>query len=324
MTELLDNIFPEEHGLGELGGELIRFPQALPEDPNPTNTHAQTSEEELRDASLGDPLKMYIRSIPSHLLTREEERRLGEKKDAGDEEAKRKLIEHNQRLVISIAMRYRRQGLSLMDLIQEGNLGLIRAVEKFDAGMGNKFSTYATNWIRQAIQRALAEHGTSGFRLPYHIGEQVKKVSSTQHQIFQETGKEPKPVEIAAEMDLTEKKVVDLLLLKDVVSLNVPIGEEDSTLADMIGDDNQNTESSAMEGTKKQALRAALESLDPRSREVIMRRLGLGNLEEETLQEVGNNFDVTRERVRQIEKTGLRDMRIALKEAGIVDIEDIL
>jgi RNA polymerase primary sigma factor len=260
-----------------------------------------------------DPLKLYVRQIGGGpLLTRSEERELARRKDAGDEAAKRQLIECNLRLVMSITRNYTKAGVPLLDLIQEGNLGLIRAVEKFDYRMGYKLSTYATWWIRQAVTRALADQGRT-IRLPVHVAEQVRRLLRGRRQLAQKLNREPTLQELAKETGLEESRITDLLeLVEDPVSLDTPVGDGESLYGDLIEDIN----SEAPHERTAQRLRAtelanALSILNPRMRRVLALRFGLDGASPQTLEEVGAGLGITRERVRQLESRALRELRLA-------------
>ena len=261
--------------------------------------------------ALDDPLKLYIRSIgDGRLLTREEERELARRKDAGDEFAKKRLIEANLRLVMSITRSYTRAGVPLLDLIQEGNLGLIRAVEKFDYRLGYKLSTYATWWIKQAVSRALADQGRT-IRLPTHVAERVRRLLRVRRQLAQKLSREPTPAELAKETGETEEKVVDLLgLVEDPVSLDSPVGDGESFFADLIEDvaSAQPDERTAMEHRHGE-LSKAIATLAPRMQRVLVLRFGLDGEGTRTLEDIGAELGVTRERVRQLESRALRELR---------------
>jgi RNA polymerase primary sigma factor len=258
-----------------------------------------------------DPLKLYVRQIgDGRLLTPSEERELARRKDEGDEDAKRKLIEHNLRLVMSITRSYTNASVPLLDLIQEGNLGLIRAVEKFDYRMGYKLSTYATWWIRQAVTRALADQGRT-IRLPVHVAEQVRKVLRARRILAQKLNRDPLLAEVAREAGFPERRVQQLLdLVEDPVSLETPVGDGESLFADMIEDVNaeQPAEATALV-LRRVELANALEQLNPRMRHVLAVRFGLDGRVPQTLEEVGAGMGITRERVRQLESRALRELR---------------
>jgi RNA polymerase primary sigma factor len=260
-----------------------------------------------------DPLKLYVRSIGGGpLLTRAEERELARRKDAGDDAAKRRLIEANLRLVMSITRNYTKSGVPLLDLIQEGNLGLIRAVEKFDYTMGYKLSTYATWWIRQAVTRALADQGRT-IRLPVHVAEQVRRVLRSRRQLAQKLNREPTLAELAHEAGLPETKVRDLLsLVEDPVSLETPVGDGESLYGDLIEDVNSDQpDERTAQRSQSTELAQALARLNPRMRRVLALRFGLDGETPQTLEEVGSALGITRERVRQLESRALRELRIA-------------
>ncbi len=266
---------------------------------------------DLTGPSADDPLKLYVRQIgDGRLLTPAEERELARRKDLGDEDAKRKLIESNLRLVMSITRNYTRADVPLLDLIQEGNMGLIRAVEKFDHTLGFKLSTYATWWIRQSISRALAEQGRT-IRLPVHVADQVRKVTKTRRLLGQKLNRDPSVEEIATEIEITPERVQELLdLVLDPVSLETPIGDGDSSVADLIPDLNADQpEEETSDRARSSELFDALARLQPRQRRVIIERFGLDGVRPRTLEEVGANLGITRERVRQLEARALRELR---------------
>jgi len=280
--------------------------QPLPEDDD---------SEERESAAAGnatqDPLKLYVRQIGNgRLLTPGEERELARRKDEGDEAAKRRLIECNLRLVMSITRHYTRAGVPLLDLIQEGNLGLIRAVEKFDYTLGYKLSTYATWWIRQAISRALAEQGRT-IRLPVHVADQVRRVTRARRTLGQKLNRDPSVEEIAEEAGFTMEKVTMLLeLVQDHVSLDTPIGDGESVISDLIQDHNAiEPEAVNADNARSTELAGALERLNPRQQRVLTERFGLNDGKPKTLEEVGVILGITRERVRQLETRALRELR---------------
>jgi RNA polymerase primary sigma factor len=259
-----------------------------------------------------DPLKLYVRQIgDGRLLTPGEERELARRKDLGDEAAKARLIECNLRLVMSITRNYTKAGVPLLDLIQEGNLGLIRAVEKFDYKLGFKLSTYATWWIRQAVTRALADQGRT-IRLPVHVAEQVRRAQRSRRHLAQKLNRDPTPEEIAKDSGFPVARVRELFdLIEDPVSLETPIGDGESSVADMIEDTNSEAPDTATNAQARSAeLAVALERLNPRMRHVVLRRFGLDGQAPQTLEEVGNDLGITRERVRQLETRALRELRM--------------
>ncbi len=259
-----------------------------------------------------DPVRMYLKEIGKiPLLTPEEELELAKRMSEGDEEAKRRMTEANLRLVVSIAKRYVGRGMLFLDLIQEGNLGLIKAVEKFDYTKGYKFSTYATWWIRQAITRAIADQART-IRIPVHMVETINKTIRVSRQLLQELGHDPSAEEIAAEMDMPVEKVRDILkIAQEPVSLETPIGEEeDSHLGDFIPDEDASEPSEAASfSLLREQLEEVLDTLAPREKKVLELRFGLVDGRTRTLEEVGKEFNVTRERIRQIEAKALRKLR---------------
>ena len=266
----------------------------------------------LDGVSVDDPVRMYLREIGKiPLLTYEEEAELAQQIVNGDEEAKQKLAESNLRLVVSIAKKYVGRGMLFLDLIQEGNMGLIKAVEKFDYNKGFKFSTYATWWIRQAITRAIADQART-IRIPVHMVETINKLIRTSRQLLQQNGREPTPEEIAKEMEISVEKVMEIQkIAQDPVSLETPIGEEDdSHLGDFIQDeDSPAPQDSAAHTLLREQLEEVMDTLTPREAMVLKLRFGLEDGKARTLEEVGKQFDVTRERIRQIEAKALRKLR---------------
>ncbi|MBO5543883.1 MAG: RNA polymerase sigma factor RpoD [Oscillospiraceae bacterium] len=279
----------------------------------------QVSDEELTDTdalmdsfATDDPVRMYLKEIGKvPLLTPEEEIELAQKMSDGDEDAKRRMTEANLRLVVSIAKRYVGRGMLFLDLIQEGNLGLIKAVEKFDYTKGYKFSTYATWWIRQAITRAIADQART-IRIPVHMVETINKTIRVSRQLLQELGHDPSAEEIAEQMDMPVEKVRDILkIAQEPVSLETPIGEEeDSHLGDFIPDEDASEPSEAASfSLLREQLEEVLDTLAPREKKVLELRFGIVDGRTRTLEEVGKEFNVTRERIRQIEAKALRKLR---------------
>lgn len=278
-----------------------------------------------KGVTIDDPVRMYLKEIGKiPLLSAEEEIDLAERMGAGEELAKRKLVEANLRLVVSIAKRYVGRGMLFLDLIQEGNLGLIKAVEKFDYTKGFKFSTYATWWIRQAITRAIADQART-IRIPVHMVETINKLIRVQRQLLQEHGRDPKPEELAKEMDMPEEKIREIMkIAQEPVSLETPIGEEeDSHLGDFIPDDDaQAPAEAAAYSLLKEQLEDVLDTLNEREQKVLKLRFGLDDGRPRTLEEVGKEFDVTRERIRQIEAKALRKLRHPSRSKKLKDYLD--
>ncbi|HOQ07696.1 MAG TPA: RNA polymerase sigma factor RpoD [Clostridiales bacterium] len=275
--------------------------------------------------SIDDPVRMYLKEIGKvPLLTAEEEVQLALAMEKGDKEAKRRLAEANLRLVVSIAKRYVGRGMLFLDLIQEGNLGLIKAVEKFDYRKGFKFSTYATWWIRQAITRAIADQART-IRIPVHMVETINKLIRVSRQLLQELGRDPTPEEIAKEMNMSVEKVREIMKIsQEPVSLETPIGEEeDSHLGDFIPDDDVPAPAEAAAFTLlKEQLLNVLDTLTPREEKVLRLRFGLDDGRARTLEEVGKEFNVTRERIRQIEAKALRKLRHPSRSKKLKDYLD--
>ena len=287
----------------------MELPHPLPEHADEAPQHEQ--DEAAAPKTTSDPLRLYVRQIgDGPLLTREEERELARRKDAGDEEAKRRLIEANLRLVMSITRHYTRAGVPLLDLIQEGNLGLIRAVEKFDYRMGYKLSTYATWWIRQSVSRAVASQGRT-IRLPLHVTDQVQRMTRTRRQLAQKLNREPTVDELAAGSGFTPARIAQLLeFVTDPVSLETPLGDGEALYGDLIEDTRSDRpDEKTVVNLRRRELTLALQSLDARLRRVLELRFGLTDSEPRTLEEVGDCLGITRERARQLEKRALLALR---------------
>ena len=321
-SEQFDRILDTLSGLNI---EVIKE-DAIPE----AELNAEPVEEEIdisvpEGISIDDPVRMYLKEIGKvPLLTADEEIELAQRMEQGDEEAKKRLCEANLRLVVSIAKRYVGRGMLFLDLIQEGNLGLIKAVEKFDYRKGYKFSTYATWWIRQAITRAIADQART-IRIPVHMVETINKLIRVSRQLLQEYGREPLPEEIAAEMGIPEDKVREIIkIAQEPVSLETPIGEEeDSHLGDFIPDDDAPAPAEAAAFTLlKEQLMSVLSTLTPREEMVLKLRFGLEDGRARTLEEVGKEFKVTRERIRQIEAKALRKLRHPSRSRKLKDSID--
>ncbi len=272
--------------------------------------------------NVDDPVRMYLKEIGKvPLLTWEEEIELAKKMEEGDERAKQQLAEANLRLVVSIAKKYVGRGMQFLDLIQEGNLGLIKAVEKFDYTKGYKFSTYATWWIKQAITRAIADQART-IRIPVHMVETINKVTRVSRQLLQELGREPQPEEIAAAMEIPVEKVREILkVAQEPVSLESPVGEEDdSHLGDFIKDENISTPAEAATLILlKEQIKAVMQDLSEREQQVLSMRFGLNDAPPMTLEQVGQYFNVTRERIRQIEAKALRKLRHPGRSKKLID-----
>lgn len=309
--EQIDDIYEQLHQMGiEIVPEATELEALERENGAPAEEDLDLSIPE--GVGIDDPVRMYLKEIGRiPLLTPEEEIELAKRMEQGDEEAKRRLVEANLRLVVSIAKRYVGRGMLFLDLIQEGNLGLIKAVEKFDYRKGYKFSTYATWWIRQAITRAIADQART-IRIPVHMVETINKLIRVSRNLLQELGREPTPEEIAKEMDIPVERVREIMkIAQEPVSLETPIGEEeDSHLGDFIEDEDALAPADAASYMLlREQLEEVLDSLTPRERKVLRLRFGLDDGRSRTLEEVGQEFGVTRERIRQIEAKALRKLR---------------
>ena len=333
----MDEVFERLAGLGtEIiseepdESELIKMDEEEVDDPemdaaiaeNPSAKEIDLESAVSKSVAVDDPVRMYLKEIGKvPLLTADEEVELAKRMEQGDEEAKRKLCEANLRLVVSIAKKYVGRGMLFLDLIQEGNLGLIKAVDKFDWTKGYKFSTYATWWIRQAITRSIADQART-IRIPVHMVETINKLIRISRQLLQEEGREPTPDEIAAEMGITVEKVREIQkIAQEPVSLETPIGEEeDSHLGDFIPDDDAPApaEAAAFSMLKDQ-LEEVLSTLTEREQKVLKLRFGIDDGRARTLEEVGKEFDVTRERIRQIEAKALRKLRHPTRRKKLED-----
>ena len=311
LPELADDIMPP---LEELN-EIEELPEEEMVDPNTL----------VDSFGIDDPVRMYLKEIGRiKLLTPEEEQEIAKKMAEGDEDARKRMSEANLRLVVSIAKRYVGRGMQLLDLIQEGNLGLMKAVEKFDYTKGYKFSTYATWWIRQSITRAIADQART-IRIPVHMVETINRVLRTSHSMVQKLGREPTTKEIADELHIEESKVEEVLkIAQEPVSLETPIGEEeDSHLGDFIPDDDAPVPAEAASQTLlKEQLADVLKTLTPREEKVLRLRFGLEDGRPRTLEEVGKEFNVTRERIRQIEAKALRKLRHPSRSKKLRDFLD--
>ena len=308
VSDVLDLI-----GTADMDNPTLSEMQAIEDEGLPADLdEPEALPEDVENAKLDDPVRMYLKVIGRiKLLTPEEEQEIAKKMAEGDEDARKRMSEANLRLVVSIAKRYVGRGMQLLDLIQEGNLGLMKAVEKFDYTKGYKFSTYATWWIRQSITRAIADQART-IRIPVHMVETINRVLRTSHSMVQKLGREPTTKEIADELHIEESKVEEVLkIAQEPVSLETPIGEEeDSHLGDFIQDDEASQPSEEASYTLlREQLEEVLSTLTPREEQVLRMRFGLTDGKPHTLEEVGKEFDVTRERIRQIESKALRKLR---------------
>ena len=319
--EFIDDFYKqaEDNDLEILGFQDDMIPEKVDDaddidtkDEDPDFFVSQSDDDILKGVNIDDPVRMYLKEIGKvSLLTANEEVELAKRMQEGDEDAKKRLAEANLRLVVSIAKRYVGRGMLFLDLIQEGNLGLIKAVEKFDYTKGFKFSTYATWWIRQAITRAIADQART-IRIPVHMVETINKLIRIKRQLLQELGRDATPEEIALEMEMEPEKVREILkIAQEPVSLETPIGEEeDSHLGDFIPDDEVQAPSDVATFTLlREQLSNVLHTLTDREQKVLRLRFGLDDGRARTLEEVGKEFDVTRERIRQIEAKALRKLR---------------
>ena len=308
VSDVLDLI-----GTADMDNPTLSEMQAIEDEGLPADLdEPEALPEDVENAKLDDPVRMYLKEIGRiKLLTPEEEQEIAKKMAEGDEDARKRMSEANLRLVVSIAKRYVGRGMQLLDLIQEGNLGLMKAVEKFDYTKGYKFSPYATWWIRQSITRAIADQART-IRIPVHMVETINRVLRTSHSMVQKLGREPTTKEIADELHIEESKVEEVLkIAQEPVSLETPIGEEeDSHLGDFIQDDEASQPSEEASYTLlREQLEEVLSTLTPREEQVLRMRFGLTDGKPHTLEEVGKEFDVTRERIRQIESKALRKLR---------------
>ncbi len=318
-----------ENGLADsvrLTEELEKLGVVITDKEDPDAAAEESVKEESGDEiNVDDSVRMYLKQIGRvKLLSAEEEQELAKRMIEGDEEAKNLLIESNLRLVVSIAKKYMNRGLSLLDLIQEGNIGLIKAVDKFDYSMGFKFSTYATWWIRQAISRAIADQART-IRIPVHMVETINKLNRIERQLIQDLGREPTTKELAEKMDMSEEKIREIQKVsQDPVSIDKPVGEEeDSHLGDFIASDEAASPDEVVSRELlKEELLVTLNTLSDREAKVLRRRFGLDDGRQRTLEEVGREFGVTRERIRQIEAKAIRKLRHPSRSKKLKDYVD--